>query len=142
MDKRPIDTEFLEPEPGEPQFNSLDEVVHNIYAERGADMLREVLNLFDDLSREDLEDCAAALEQAGKPSVSAIVMEFAADAPSGIEFNPYSPEDRCNWSEWRRSWLLKRRMQTGELFADLRRYHAQKQQEAQASQQKLSRTRH
>jgi hypothetical protein len=91
-------------------------------------------------AREDLEDTAQELEARGLNAVAAIMYDIAAQCPSGLDRdNPYAEGEtyigadgveypNLNWSEWRRNWLRRRREQTGELSADLRRYHAHKQQ--------------
>ena len=116
---RPVDPDLPGYEPGEPHYASLDEVLHEVHAEHGPEVLREALALVE-FGREDLEECAAALEAAGKPSIAAIVLEIAAEAPSGIEFCPYDP-DSTNGRYWRWSWLRKRREATGEIEEALRR---------------------
>jgi hypothetical protein len=121
---RPVDPELPQREPGEPSFATLDEVCHDVYAEHGPAVLREAL-LANELSREDLEDCAAALEVAGKLSIAAIVLEIAANRPSAFDLdNPYEPGS-MNWRYWRQNWLKRRRLATGELEAGLRHRAAQ-----------------
>jgi hypothetical protein len=115
---RPVDSDLPGYEPGEPRYASLDEVVFEVHAEHGPEVLREALALVE-LGREDLQDCAAALEAAGKPSIAAIVREIAAEAPSGIDLdNPYE-EGSTNWRYWRASWLRKRREASGEIERSL-----------------------
>src|ERR1700719_4097919 len=84
MDNHPVDSDLPGYEPGEPRYGSLDEVVFEIHAEHGPAVLREALGMLE-IGREDLEDCAAALEAAGKPSIAAVVREIASEAPSGID---------------------------------------------------------
>ena len=79
MDNRPIDP-IPDSEPGEPRYGSLDEVFFGIHAEYGPEVLREALLMLE-IGREDLEDAAAALEAAGKPSIAKLVLEVAAEAP-------------------------------------------------------------
>jgi hypothetical protein len=112
----PLDSE---PDPGEPRFESPDEVIHDFYSDHGPEMLRELLNNWvPNLSREELEECAPKLQAAGKPSIAAIALEIAADKPSGIDIgNPYE-EGTLNWSEWRKGWLRRRRMRTGKFETD------------------------
>jgi hypothetical protein len=120
MDNRPVDPDLPDYEPGEPRYNSLDEVMFEIHAEHGPAVLREVLGMLE-IGREDLEDCAAALEVAGKPSIAAIVREIAAKAPSGIDLdNPYDESDSTNWRYWRQSWARNRWVRSGEMEKSLR----------------------
>jgi hypothetical protein len=119
MDNRPVDPEVPDFEPGEPRYNSLDEVMFEIHVEHGPAVLREVLGMLE-LGREDLEDCAAKLEIAGKPSIAAIVLEVATEAPSGIDLDdPYEPGS-VNSYAWRRSWTVKRWVDSGGMERSLR----------------------
>ena len=118
MDNRPVDPDLPEYEPGEPRYNSLDEVMFEIYAEHGPAVLREALGMLE-IGREDLEDCAAALEAAGKPSIAAIVLEIAAAAPSGLILDDPYEEGSINSRAWRRSWLIKRRQASGAIERSL-----------------------
>lgn len=127
---RPVDPDLPEFERGEPRFESLDEVFHEICARDGPEVLREVLSSWVEVSREDLEDAAAALEAAGKPSIAVIILEAAGNAPSGIDLdNPYE-EGSLNWSVWRKSWLRKRRDALFPPEERLRRRKLHKQQQA------------
>jgi hypothetical protein len=124
--EHPVDPNLPEYEPGEPHYASLDEVLHEIHAEHGPEALREVL-LMVEIGREDLEDCAAALEAAGKPSIAAIVREIAAEARSGIDVDdPYEPGS-LNSRFWRHSWRRKRWVASGEMEKSLRQRQASRQ---------------
>jgi hypothetical protein len=123
MDNRPVDPDLPEYEPGEPRFEGFDEVFHEIHAAHGPAVLREALALVE-IGREDLEDAAAALEAAGKPSIAKLVLEVAAKAPSGIDLdNPYA-ENTLNWQQWRWSWWRKRQEASGEIERRLRQRQA------------------
>jgi hypothetical protein len=125
MDNRPVDPELAGYEPGEPHYASLDEVVFEVHAEHGPEVLREALFMVE-IGREEIEDCAAALEAAGKPSIAAIVREIAASAPSGIDLdNPYDP-DSVNGRYWRHSSLRNRWVASGEMEKSLRQRQASK----------------
>jgi hypothetical protein len=126
MDNRPLDPELPGYEPGEPRYASLDEVVFEVHAEHGPEVLREAL-LVVELGREDLQDCAAALEAAGKPSIAAIVREIAAEARSGLDlYDPYE-EGSINSRFWRHSWLRKRWVASGEMEKSLRQRQARRE---------------
>jgi hypothetical protein len=119
MDNRPVDPDLPEYEPGEPRYNSLDEVMFEIHAEHGPGVLREVLGMLR-IGREDLQDCAAKLEIAGKPSIAKLVLEVASKAPSGIDlYDPYE-KGSVNSEFWRHSWLRKRWVASGMMAKSLR----------------------
>jgi hypothetical protein len=76
---------------------------------------------------EDLQEAVEALEERGLDQVAAVMRSLAAEYPSGLDLNPYDPKDRNNWLIWRRSWLNRRRMATGEIEASLRARRLRKQ---------------
>ena len=118
MDNRPVDPELPGYEPGEPHYGSLDEVFFGIHAEHGPEVLREALLMLE-IGREDLEDAAAALEAAGKPSIASIVREAAAKALLGIDLDDPYEQGSVNSFAWRRSWIVKRRQASGEIERSL-----------------------
>jgi hypothetical protein len=128
-------------DPGEfAALRSFDMLAAYLHLRHGEQMLRAVFTA-GNFSREDLIDCAGKLDAKRLDHVAAIMRDLAADAPSGIDDNPHL-EGTHMWHYWRRRWIQKRRLATGELEADLRRRHAQKQQQTQAQQAKASHTRH
>ena len=117
------------------EFRAFDEVaplfgyMHRQYGEGD---LRELLKLYADspkANREFLEDAARELQQVGLVKPATILLEVAADLPSGIDLNPYNGEEGShNWWSWRRSWALHRQEITGESWGKmLRRYGLDKQ---------------
>jgi hypothetical protein len=121
----PDDHEIPDLEPGEPRYNSLDEVFFAIHAEHGPQGLREVLTMMEEVAREDLERAAAALEAAGKPSIAKIILEVAATARSGIDIDdPYEPGS-TNSRYWRQSWARNRWVASGEMEKALREQASQ-----------------
>jgi hypothetical protein len=110
--EQPADSDLPDDEPGSPRFNSLDEVIHEVYATEGAEVLREALSMLE-VGREDLEDGAAvALEAAGKPSIAAVVREVAVTKPSGVDLNNPYEEGSLDWHVRRQIWFRRRRMAT------------------------------
>lgn len=95
--------------------------------------MRELLGMFDDLTREILTDAAHELEAAGLSKPAAILTALAATTPSELDSgNPYEEADHLNWSSWRNSWLRRRERRTGEVERSLRaqnlRHYPQTQQ--------------
>lgn len=79
--------------------------VHRKFGEEG---LRELLNMFDDLTCEFLEDAASELEAAGLSKPAAILATLATTAPSEFDIgNPYA-EGSFDWHYWRANWIRKR----------------------------------
>lgn len=97
-----------------------------IHHKLGEEGLRELLTMMakDNTTAEFLQDAAAELEQAGLAKPAAIVAEIAAKSPSELDLNPYETGS-LNWQSWRQSRIMRRRIETGELEADLRRRHRQ-----------------
>jgi len=100
-----------------------------IFKKHGADSVRTLFHQIGGAC-EDFEKPIETLEARGLHEVAKVLKEVAAECPSGIEFNPYDPEDRCNWLHWQRSWLNRRRIVTGEVEASLRRQKPPRQRQA------------
>ena len=134
-------------------FKTNDALAAFLFVKYGEEAVRAVFRT-DTYARENLEDYAEELEARGLDQVAAIMRDIASQCESGLTLdNPFTegetyigPDGRewpnLNWSEWRRFWILRRRERTGELSAFLRRHHARKQREIQASKAKPSHTRH
>lgn len=102
-------------------LRTLDVLAAFLHQKYGEEALRQCFSVADN-DRESLEDAAGILADKGLDRVAEIMLDIAAQCRSEIESNPYDPDDGTrNWSEWRRSWLLHRRLKTGELERDLRR---------------------
>lgn len=117
--------DHYQPEPGEPNYESLDEIAFEVFSVAGAEGVREVFGKAQ-CSAEALEDCAAALEQAGKPSIASIIMGIAADMPSELDqIGQRFPKGSRQWEIKRNIWFYYRSKQTGEPVNDIRaRYEA------------------
>jgi hypothetical protein len=123
-----------EPETEEPnpfEGFSFAEIAGFIHRKEGEEALRQLLAMFDDLTREFLQDAASELQAAGLSKPAAILTTLAATTPSELDSgNPYE-EGGLNWSEWRRSWLNRRRVRTGEVERSLRAHKPHKHRQAQ-----------
>src|SRR5262249_14479128 len=108
-----------------------------LFAKHGEDFLRQALAPDPDPEpneagigpREHLENAAEQLEARGLDHVAAILRDLAEDAISGLDLPP------SHWSDnaeiWRTKWLLRRKVESGELERELRRNHARKQRQSQ-----------
>src|SRR5215469_796244 len=102
-------------------FDTLDSLAAYMHRQYGEEMLRELLKLFakhDESTssygrREHLDDAASELEKRHLDKPAAILREFALTARSGIENVP--DYWRGKEDHWRRNWITRRKMQTGEL---------------------------
>jgi hypothetical protein len=121
MSNLPIDPDLPELEPGEPRFETYDEIFFDVFAQGGESALRESLDLLPDLAREPLEDAAAALRKAGKRSAAAIVLQIASKRPSELAaiVSRY-PEGHVYRICKRNIWFVERARITGEPEASLR----------------------
>ena len=106
-----------------------------VYHKCGEEGLRELLSVVDSLTCEFLGDAAAELEKAGLSKPAAIVLEIAATKPSGLDVdNPYTDEEGSqNWLAWRKNWINRRQVETGELEERLRRENRRKMRKAKHS---------
>jgi len=99
---------------------SFAEILGFVYHSEGEEGLRELLAMFDSLTREFIEEAVSELETAGLSKPAALVRTFTAEVPSELDSgNPYE-EGGLNWAEWRRFWLNRRRVRTGEVERSLR----------------------
>jgi hypothetical protein len=110
------------------ELDTFDLLAAYLHARHGEDALREVFSLIG-CHREQLEETAEVLEQRGLDAVASIMREFAAEARSGIEANPYDP-DSINGRCWAQSWLQKRWVESGEMEKSLRAQKARKNPKA------------
>jgi hypothetical protein len=110
---------------------SFAEICGFIHRKEGENGLRELLAMFNDFTCEFLAEAASELTAAGLSKPATILTALAATTPSELDSgNPYDEDDRLNWSEWRRSWLNRRRVLTGEIERNLRAQRLRKQQQA------------
>jgi hypothetical protein len=115
-----MNTPQTDDEPNEfAALESFDMIAAFLHQKYGEAMLREAFALIG-CHREQLEKAAEVLEQRGLDAVASIMREIAAEAPSGIEANPYDP-DSINGRCWRWSWWQKQRQASGEIEEHLRR---------------------
>ena len=112
-------------------LRSYDLLAAYIFKKHGADSVRTLFHQIGGFACEDFEQAIETLEQRGLSDVAEVLREVASEYPSGITFNPYDPEDRCNWLIWQRSWLNRRRMVTGEVERSLRQRKRRKHQHTQ-----------
>jgi hypothetical protein len=107
-------------------FDEIAPLLGYMHRQYGEDHLRELLKQYAaslKAERETLEVAASELREAGLTRPAEIVLEAAADLPSGIDLNPHGEDDAYNWWSWRKRWVLQRQRITGEDRASLfRRY--------------------
>jgi hypothetical protein len=127
MSNRPIDPSLPEPEPGDPSFETFDEIFFAVYAEGGEDLLRQLLAGLNDLDAETLEDAASALQRAGKLKAANVVLEVANERPSQLDaILSEFPKGHIYRLIGRNNWLYKRSKITGEPLEALRSRYTQK----------------
>ena len=95
--------------------------------------------------KETLENAAEKLEERGLDHVAAILRDLAQTAISGIDLPPdYSPDNDGDrgLELWRSKWLQRRKLESGELWHELRRKKAKRQRQSQINGQKPPHHRH
>src|SRR5262249_20621653 len=110
-----------------------------LFAKHGEDFLRQALAPDPDPEpneagigpREHLENAAEELEARGLDHVAAILRDLAQTAIRGIDLLPdYYVNDGARGVEnWRAKWLLRRKVESGELERKLRREYAKRQRQ-------------
>jgi hypothetical protein len=115
-------------------LRSYDALAAYIFKKHGADGVRTLFHEVGGFACEDFEQAIAVLEERGLGEVAEVMRDIAAEYPSGIDLNPYDPNDRCNWVHWRRSWLNRRRVVTGQVEKSLRAQQLRKQPRTQQTQ--------
>jgi hypothetical protein len=105
-------------------LKTLDVLAAFIHKKFGEAFLRQAFAMVT-YDRESLEDAADKLAEKSLSHVAAIMADIAENSPSGIDLNPHE-EGSTIWRYWRRRWIQKRRLATGELEESLRRRKATK----------------
>jgi hypothetical protein len=109
-------------------LTSLDMIAAYLHARYGAEALRQVFAMVDDLYHEHLMEAADVLDSKGLAHVGDIVADIAASRPSEYDAGcPYS--DPINRRYWQQNWLRKHQESPAERLQRMKQEAAAKRQQ-------------